>query len=251
MKHILRQRVCPVSGDVLTSRGPVVKVLVGDYPLYLCCRGLHCGGAGLARPVPAAAAANAAARTLRGYSHSEPRRWSRPRRLHIAHRALHTVFRPERAPVRPAQGSGLGDGLADEWPSGPTDQLFEADPAICSACWAGNRGKRLRRPQGVALGWASCGAFGPRNRLEPAELAESRAKCGMHPLGSQRGRLLFTYRGGLGYTNGMADATHPDTAGIASRPIASWSGCWRRRDSCCSPSGFAGSPSTSTRAGRC
>ena len=33
---VLRQRICPVSGDVLGSRGRVVKVLIGDYPLYLC-----------------------------------------------------------------------------------------------------------------------------------------------------------------------------------------------------------------------
>ena len=32
---ILRQRVCPVTGEVLGSRGPVAKLLVGDYPLYL------------------------------------------------------------------------------------------------------------------------------------------------------------------------------------------------------------------------
>lgn len=31
-----RQRVCPVDGDVLGSRGPAVKVLIGEYPLYLC-----------------------------------------------------------------------------------------------------------------------------------------------------------------------------------------------------------------------
>ena len=33
---VARQRVCPVSGDVLGSRGRVVKVLIGEYPLYLC-----------------------------------------------------------------------------------------------------------------------------------------------------------------------------------------------------------------------
>ena len=33
---VLRQRICPVSGDVLGSRGRVVKVLIGEYPLYLC-----------------------------------------------------------------------------------------------------------------------------------------------------------------------------------------------------------------------
>jgi hypothetical protein len=32
----LRQRICPVDGDVLGSRGPAVKVLIGEYPLYLC-----------------------------------------------------------------------------------------------------------------------------------------------------------------------------------------------------------------------
>ena len=35
---IVRQRICPVSGDVLGSKGPVVKLLIGDYPLYLCCK---------------------------------------------------------------------------------------------------------------------------------------------------------------------------------------------------------------------
>ncbi len=34
---ILRQRVCPVSGDVFGSRGPVVKLLIGDFPLFVCC----------------------------------------------------------------------------------------------------------------------------------------------------------------------------------------------------------------------
>jgi len=32
---VMRQRVCPVSGEVLGSRGPVVKVYIADYPLYL------------------------------------------------------------------------------------------------------------------------------------------------------------------------------------------------------------------------
>jgi hypothetical protein len=32
---VARQRICPVSGDPLGSRGPVSKVLIGDYPLYL------------------------------------------------------------------------------------------------------------------------------------------------------------------------------------------------------------------------
>ena len=36
---VLRQRTCPVSGDVLGVKGPVVKVLIADYPLYLCCEG--------------------------------------------------------------------------------------------------------------------------------------------------------------------------------------------------------------------
>ena len=31
----MRQRVCPVSGQVLGSRGPVVKLYIADYPLYL------------------------------------------------------------------------------------------------------------------------------------------------------------------------------------------------------------------------
>ena len=35
---IVRQRICPVSGDVLGGKGPVVKLLIGDYPLYLCCK---------------------------------------------------------------------------------------------------------------------------------------------------------------------------------------------------------------------
>ncbi len=32
---VARQRVCPVSGAVLGSRGPVVKLYLGDYPLYV------------------------------------------------------------------------------------------------------------------------------------------------------------------------------------------------------------------------
>jgi hypothetical protein len=36
-QSIARQRVCPVNGEALGSRGPVIKVLVGEYPLYLCC----------------------------------------------------------------------------------------------------------------------------------------------------------------------------------------------------------------------
>jgi hypothetical protein len=35
----MRQRVCPVSGDVLGNKGPIVKVYIGEYPLYLCCAG--------------------------------------------------------------------------------------------------------------------------------------------------------------------------------------------------------------------
>jgi len=35
--RVLRQRTCPACGDVLGNKGPVVKVLIGDYPLYLCC----------------------------------------------------------------------------------------------------------------------------------------------------------------------------------------------------------------------
>jgi hypothetical protein len=34
---VMRQRVCPVSGDALGSRGPIVKLLIGEYPLYVCC----------------------------------------------------------------------------------------------------------------------------------------------------------------------------------------------------------------------
>ena len=32
---IMRQRVCPVSGQMLGSRGPIVKLYIADYPLYL------------------------------------------------------------------------------------------------------------------------------------------------------------------------------------------------------------------------
>jgi len=32
---VMRQRVCPVTGETLGSRGPVVKVYIADYPLYL------------------------------------------------------------------------------------------------------------------------------------------------------------------------------------------------------------------------
>lgn len=34
---IVQQRVCPVSGDALGSRGRVIKLFVGEYPLYVCC----------------------------------------------------------------------------------------------------------------------------------------------------------------------------------------------------------------------
>ncbi len=33
---VLRQRVCPVSGDVLGSKGRIVKLLIGEVPLYVC-----------------------------------------------------------------------------------------------------------------------------------------------------------------------------------------------------------------------
>jgi hypothetical protein len=33
---VLRQRVCPVCGEALGSHGRVVKILIGEYPLYLC-----------------------------------------------------------------------------------------------------------------------------------------------------------------------------------------------------------------------
>ncbi len=36
---VARQRVCPVTGAGLESMGGPVKVLVGDKPLYLCCKG--------------------------------------------------------------------------------------------------------------------------------------------------------------------------------------------------------------------
>jgi hypothetical protein len=36
---LLRQRVCPVSGEGLGAAGPVVKVLIGDFPLYLSNQG--------------------------------------------------------------------------------------------------------------------------------------------------------------------------------------------------------------------
>ncbi len=36
---VMRQRTCPVSGDVLGIKGPVVKLLIADTPLYLCCEG--------------------------------------------------------------------------------------------------------------------------------------------------------------------------------------------------------------------
>jgi len=36
---VARQRVCPVTGAALDSMGGPVKVLVGDQPLYLCCKG--------------------------------------------------------------------------------------------------------------------------------------------------------------------------------------------------------------------
>jgi len=32
---IARQRVCPVTGVALGSKGPVVKLYIGDYPLYV------------------------------------------------------------------------------------------------------------------------------------------------------------------------------------------------------------------------
>jgi hypothetical protein len=35
-RRAAQQRVCPVSGDVLGSKGPMVKVLIGEHPLYLC-----------------------------------------------------------------------------------------------------------------------------------------------------------------------------------------------------------------------
>jgi hypothetical protein len=33
---VLGQRVCPVSGDVLGTKGRVIKLLVGEVPIYLC-----------------------------------------------------------------------------------------------------------------------------------------------------------------------------------------------------------------------
>ncbi len=36
---IARQKTCPVSGGALGSMGTPIKVLVGDQPLYLCCKG--------------------------------------------------------------------------------------------------------------------------------------------------------------------------------------------------------------------
>jgi hypothetical protein len=38
-RGITRQQVCPVSGDVLGSQGPVIKVLIGEFPLYLSSKG--------------------------------------------------------------------------------------------------------------------------------------------------------------------------------------------------------------------
>jgi hypothetical protein len=32
---VMRQRVCPVSGQVLGSTGPVIKLYIADTPLYL------------------------------------------------------------------------------------------------------------------------------------------------------------------------------------------------------------------------
>ncbi|MFZ1933969.1 MAG: hypothetical protein WCB27_19165 [Thermoguttaceae bacterium] len=32
---VMRQRVCPVSGQALGARGPIVKLYLGDFPLYL------------------------------------------------------------------------------------------------------------------------------------------------------------------------------------------------------------------------
>ncbi len=37
--NVARQRVCPVTGAALGSMGDPIKVLVGDQPLYLCCKG--------------------------------------------------------------------------------------------------------------------------------------------------------------------------------------------------------------------
>ncbi len=33
---VMRQRVCPVCGEILGSKGPVVKLLIAEYPLFLC-----------------------------------------------------------------------------------------------------------------------------------------------------------------------------------------------------------------------
>jgi hypothetical protein len=33
-----QQRVCPVNGELLGSKGQIVKVLIGERPLYLCCK---------------------------------------------------------------------------------------------------------------------------------------------------------------------------------------------------------------------
>ena len=33
---VMRQRVCPVSGQALGSQGPIVKLYIADYPLYVC-----------------------------------------------------------------------------------------------------------------------------------------------------------------------------------------------------------------------
>lgn len=32
---VMRQRVCPVSGQVLGTRGPIIKLYLADFPLYL------------------------------------------------------------------------------------------------------------------------------------------------------------------------------------------------------------------------
>lgn len=37
--RIARQKVCPVMGGKLGSMGTPIKVLVGDQPIYLCCKG--------------------------------------------------------------------------------------------------------------------------------------------------------------------------------------------------------------------
>jgi hypothetical protein len=33
---VIRQRICPVCGDVLGHKGDIIKLLIGDYPLYVC-----------------------------------------------------------------------------------------------------------------------------------------------------------------------------------------------------------------------